>query len=152
MSNVWFAPVTNRSTADVNALKANPGMSVRSKGAMNNADLNRIGNNLLYLMDQIQKYGYDVRLLGVKKDWKRQDFPYKDEFEKIRKNIEALKEGYYVLAGTPELDWEDTFDWDDANDIEQNLLNLKILVERMVAGFRMCGGFSFYTGSEVVLP
>ena len=149
---MWFAPVTNRSLADVNALKANPGMTVQSKGAMNNADLNRIGNNMLYLMERLQVYGYDVQLSDVKKDWKRQDFPYKDEFEKIRRNIEALKKGYYVLDGTPELDWENTFDWDDANDIEQNLLNLKILVERMVAGFRICGGFSFYTGSEGVLP
>ncbi len=139
----WIDPVIDRTAADAAAKNL--------KGQLRPDDLNRIEGDVEYISQQVCLYGYYAPV-SVKIDWTIEDYPTKAALDRIRANITCIREAYAVLEGTPDIDFTHTLDWDDMNDIETNLLNQKILLERMIEGFRYCGGFNYYSGSEVVLP
>lgn len=134
-------PITDRTKADVS--------NKTSKGYINYTDLNRIESNCAYLADQLRGYGYSVSI-QVKTDWTMQDFPYLSEINRIRDNVNTLIDAYYKLQGSPDIRYVDTLNWQDVNSLEQNIKNLDILLQRMIAGFRYCG--TFYSGQGVILP
>lgn len=78
------------------------------------------------------------------------DFPYKSELDRIRSNIEKLIDAYYELEGSPAMEFTTSLSWEDANSLEKNLKNLKIILDRMINGFRYCGTFA--CGQELILP
>lgn len=131
-------PITDRTRADVNFADARPDNAAPNKGALNYQDLNRIESNCSYLAGQISSYGYDISIT-VKTDWTMQDFPYRGEVDRIRGNVDTLLDALYRLPGSPEIKYWDSLDWNDANSLEQNILNLDILLQRMAAVFLRCG-------------
>ena len=147
----WVAPITDRTADDVAYARQHRSSATDNKGALNASDLNRIEGDCRYLADQIAAYGYSISIT-TKTDYAMSGWPAQAQLNRIRDNIEALQAAYYTLAGSPTMDFTTSIDWQDVNDIEQNLQNLKILIERMVEGFRRCGSFSFYSGTAVVLP
>lgn len=77
------------------------------------------------------------------------DFPYLSEIDRIRDNVNALRNAYYVMASSPDIRYWNSLDWTDVNTLEQNLLNLNILLELMKASFKYSD--IFYAGQEMVL-
>lgn len=144
-------PITDRTRADVSYAEAHRDSAAHNKGALNASDLNRIESNSKYLADQLNSYGYYVSI-SVKTNWTEMDFPTRGQIDRIRRNINALIACYSKLQGSPEILFRDTLDWNDANSLEQNIQNIETLLQRMINGFRYCGGFNFYCGEGVVLP
>lgn len=147
----WIKPVTDRTSADAAYADKHRDSASNNKGAFNYDDLNRIEGDCQYLADQVNGYGYSVSIT-TKTNWAMTDWPSKGNIDRIRSNIQAIEAAYFTLTGTPDMDFTTSFDWDDANDLEQNLKNINILIKQMIQGFRYSGGFNFYSGSEVVLP
>lgn len=139
----WIAPITDRTASDV-AMKNSKGMYLAN-------DLNRVEEDCGYLAEQLNSYGYYVNII-IKTNWNRTDLIYKADLDRIRSNIQDLIDCYSKKAGSPNMDFTTSFNWEDANSLEQNLANIDALLQRMVQGFRRCGGFNFYSGSEVILP
>lgn len=131
----WVNPVTNRTAS--------------AKGKLDKTMLNRIEGNCGYLATELLRYGYHVSI-NVKTDWENEDFPYQDEIDRIRSNVNALLDSFYVISGSPSIQSGYSMDYTGANGIEQNIENIDILLLRMVAYFRKCG--SFKSGQGVILP
>jgi len=137
----WTEPIIDRTFADV--------INGTSKGYINATDLNRIEGNCEYLADKLTEYGHRISI-STKTDWTMQDFPYRSEIDRIRDNVNALINAYYKMQGSPDIRYWGSLDWRDANSLEQNIKNIDILLQRMIAGFKRCG--TFRSGQEVVLP
>ena len=135
----WTEPIVDRTAADISYAKAHRDNGDYNKGALNPPyDLNRIEGNCSYLADQLNTYGYDVEIT-VKTDWTIQDFPYQSEIDRIRDNVNTLIDVFHRLPGSPDIRYWDSLDWTDMNSLEQNILNIDILLQRMAAVFLRCG-------------
>lgn len=133
-----ITPITDRTQADVNYARAYPYSSTPNKGAINHTDLNRIESNCEYLASQLNHYGYSVNIT-VKTNWTMMDFPYQSKIDRIRNNINAIINAYHNLQGRPDIRYWDSLDWNDANSLEQNILNIDIMLQRMAAFFKYSG-------------
>mgnify|MGYP006973116660 CR=1 FL=1 len=148
---MWISPIIDRTKSDAEYAQQHRDAVVENKGAFNATDLNRIEGNIAYLAEQLRSYGYIVILESIKTDWNEQStWPKSSEFDRIRRNVSAIREAYYIMQGSPEMDWTTKFDWNDANNLERNLLNINTLIGYMTEGFRRCGTFA--CGQELILP
>lgn len=136
---MWIEPITNRTQSDI--------VNKTPKGFINDLDLNRIENNCDYLAEQLNKYGYFV-VISTKTDWSMDEFPSATEINRIRDNINALLEAYFKMPGSPDIRYWNSLNWQDANSLEQNLLNINTLLGLMVQSFKYCG--TFVCGEEVI--
>lgn len=134
----WTPPVYDRLQWDVD--------NGTDKGFMNYHDLNRIETNCKFLAEVLIGYGYPV-VVVTKTDWKRTDFPYLSELERIAGNIQLLKDNFYALPTTPALpDNLEVMYYYKLNDIEKILFDLNSVIDLMIKSFRYCG--TFYAGGE----
>ncbi|MDD4564761.1 MAG: hypothetical protein PHE79_04720 [Eubacteriales bacterium] len=133
-----FACITDRTLADVRYADAYPGNAAVNKGALNYPDLNRIESNCSYVAGQLRSYGYNVEVV-VKTDWAMTDFPYRPQIDRIWSNVDALLDTFHRLPGSPDIRYWDSLNWQDANSLEQNLLNIYNLLQRMAVVFLRCG-------------
>lgn len=131
-------PITDRTLADVNNATHNQSNAAPNKGALNYQDLNRIESNCSYLAGHLNAYGYGVSIT-VKTEWTMHDFPWQSEIDRIRDNVNTLLDAFLRLSGSPEIRYWDSLDWQDLNSLEQNILNIDILLQRMAAVFLRCG-------------
>lgn len=130
----WIEPVNNRTSAV----------------KYNETDLNRVGNNMQYLADLLNSYGYKVRI-QPKTDWLAADIPTQPQMAQLLADLQALQDAYYTLNSTPEQPASmNNLRFTGANHIEQILLDIRTVITRMEKGYRYCG--TFYCGQEVVLP
>lgn len=115
------------------------------KPRLNWGDLDRIELGCKYIAEQLNLYGYKVNIT-VKTNWDMDDFPYQVQVNRIRDNINALITAYHKLIGSPDIAYYNSLNWQDANSLEQNLLNLNILLELMKQSFKYSG--TFYSGQD----
>lgn len=107
-----------------------------SKGHYNVSDLNRVEEWCEYLANLLTSYSYKVDI-QVKKNWQRPDFPTSSEMERIRQNINRLKEAYFSFTQIPEnLEYMTI---EKANDIEKILFEIDTLLNNMISQFNYCG-------------
>lgn len=107
-----------------------------SKGHYNVSDLNRVEEWCEYLTNLLTSYSYKVDI-QVKKNWQRSDFPTSSEMERIRQNINRLKEAYFSFTQIPEnLEYMTI---EKANDIEKILFEIDTLLNNMENNFTYCG-------------
>lgn len=144
-------PITDRTEADVTYAETHRDNATPNKGALNYTDLSRIETNCQYIEQQLNRHGYYVYLI-TKTDWAVTDFPTHGEIDRIRRNVGKLISCYAQMPGSPDIRFWDSLDWQDTNSLEQNLANIDTLIQWMMAGFRRCGGFNFYSGEGVTLP
>lgn len=112
-----------------------------SKGHYNVSDLNRVEEWCEYLTNLLTSYSYKVDI-QVKKNWQRSDFPTSSEMERIRQNINRLKEAYFSFTQIPEnLEYMTI---EKANDIEKILFEIDTLLNNMISQFNYCG--EIYSG------
>lgn len=107
-----------------------------SKGHYNVSDLNRVEEWCEYLANLLTSYSYKVDI-QVKKNWQRPDFPTGSEMERIRQNINRLKEAYFSFTQIPEnLEYMTI---EKANDIEKILFEIDTLLNNVISQFNYCG-------------
>ena len=135
--------ITDRTSQDVE--------NRTSKGVYNAADLNRVERACRIIADELRAAGYSIPIV-TKTDWTMQDYPKRSDIDRIRSNVELLRDKFYSLTGSPLIRYWNSMDWGDANDLEKTLVNADILLQRMMEGFRHVGQFTAVCGKGVILP
>lgn len=148
----WMTPITDRTERDaLTAMQLQSTTLEDLKGALNPSDLMRIEGNCQYVHDLLLSYGYSADVT-IRLDWAMDDLPTYGEITRIRKNVQALLDGFYTVWGALPIEITQYLDYEGANSLEGNLLKLKTLIELMLTSFRYSGSFNFYSGSDFVLP
>lgn len=113
--------------------------SVPMKGAYNYTDVNRVGEAILLLQALFASYGYSVAV-NVRTDWTAGEWPSQAEMDAYVQSIANIRGVLSVASSTP---WvPDSMDdgtvviW---NNIEQILLDVEVLINRMALTFPACG-------------
>ncbi len=109
------------------------------KGAYNASDLNRVGAAVAYVAGRLNGYGYAVTVTP-KQDWTVSDIPTQESMTSYLADVAALRGAIAVMASTPPTpDSANNLTWQEANNIEQILLDVDELLTRMAAAW-------FYSG------
>lgn len=109
------------------------------KGAYNASDLNRVGAAVAYVAGRLTGYGYVVSV-SPRQDWQVADIPTQESMTAYLADVAALRAALTVAASTPEVPEDmERLTWQEANDIEQILLDVDELLTRMAAAW-------FYSG------
>nr|DAT44254.1 MAG TPA: hypothetical protein [Caudoviricetes sp.] len=109
------------------------------KGAYNASDLNRVGAAVAYVAGRLTGYGYVVSV-SPRQDWQVADIPTQESMTAYLADVAALRAALTVAAGTPEVPEDmERLTWQEANDIEQILVDVDELLTRMAAAW-------FYSG------
>lgn len=145
--------ITNRTQADVDRVatltaRVSAGTATDAektewasdlKGAYNASDLNRVGAAVSYVAGRLNGYGYAVAV-SPKQDWTVSDIPTAGDMETYISDVAALRGAIAVMASTPPTpDSANNLTWQEANNIEQILLDVDELLTRMAAAW-------FYSG------
>ena len=136
--------IFDRTHADVEYAMKNQESVEFLKGSYNYTDLNRVENWCQYVADRLNEHSYAVDVT-TKTDWTMLDFPTSSDMERIRSNVEKLKNAYKSFTNVP--DTLNKMDIKKANAIEKILSEMDILLDKMIAEFRKCGTF-FSGGME----
>ena len=132
--------ITDRSSSDVNILKAlirkGPNMTAEdiakflqdSKGAYNYSDLNRVGNAMLFIAEELKKAG-EVILLDPKTDWNMSDRMTIVEMNRYLSLVRKLSE-VYSFTETPVPTAINTVN--DANNIEKVIAEIYDIIQRQI--------------------
>ena len=153
----WLDPVFDRTEADVNFAKEQIALwrnklepvsdSYALKGCLNISDINRIEENVQYLSDVLNELGYPQG--AYTKRWGKDNLPNVGDVRRILFNVELLLDAYYKTPGAPSVPGSMSA-YTDINAIEENLYNIKQLLDIMTASFRKSG--TFQSGSIRMLP
>ena len=109
------------------------------KGAYNVSDLNRVGAAVAYVAGRLNGYGYYVSV-SPKQDWTPNDIPTAGQMATYIQDVAALRGAIAVMDRTPPTpDSASGLTWQEANNIEQILLDVDELLTRMAAAW-------FYSG------
>nr|DAR36381.1 MAG TPA: hypothetical protein [Caudoviricetes sp.] len=109
------------------------------KGAYNASDLNRVGAAVAYVAGRLKGYGYAVSV-SPRQDWQVLDIPTPESMTAYLADVAALRAALTVAADTPEVPEDmERLTWQEANDIEQILVDVDELLTRMAAAW-------FYSG------
>ena len=144
--------ITDRTQADVDRVRqlAQKGFGTMTadektewlnglKGAYNASDLNRVGAAVAYVAGRLNGYGYAVTV-NPKQDWTGSDIPTAGQMAAYLRDVAALRGTIAVMASTPPTpDSANGLTWQEANDIEQIILDVDELLTRMAAAW-------FYSG------
>lgn len=112
------------------------------KGAYNASDLNRVGEALLYLRDELTAAGYlgYVPAFNVRTDWTEADIPTTAEFTAYLNAVETVRAAMAQYQTTPKTPADTgSLDIQGANDIEKILIDIDELITKMQAA-RFFGG------------
>ncbi len=113
-----------------------------SKGNYNASDLNRIESWMEYLKQLLSEYGYDT-WFETKNDWEvgigKPNMT--TEINRIKKNLQKLKDVYFILQSTPNVPSTSdlSINYINANDIEKIMVDLDLLINNMSESLIYCG-------------
>lgn len=128
--------ITDRTRADV--------ANETDKGFYNASDLNRVSAAVEYIAGRFAALGYACPVT-VKKDWLTSDAPTASQLEIYRQNIVTLRGRIAVMASTPEAPASMAgLDYVKANNIEQILLDLDALIDKLIKSW--CFSGELYAG------
>lgn len=128
--------ITDRTRADV--------ANQTDKGFYNASDLNRVGAAVEYIAGRFTALGYACPVT-VKKDWLTSDTPTASQMEAYRQNIVTLRGQIAVMQSTPEAPASMAgLDYVKANNIEQILLDLDALIDKLIKSW--CFSGELYAG------
>lgn len=113
--------ITDRTQADVTG-------RIPGRCAADYNTLNRVERVCAYIADYL---GIEIST----KTWQMQDWRTESEMQRIRSNIQKLKEAYFVRATTPQLPTTIRYtSVTEANNIEQILADIDYMHESMLSG------------------
>ena len=109
------------------------------KGAYNASDMNRVGEAVAYVAGRLTDFGYSAPV-SPKTDWTEDDEPSTDQLASYLADISTIRGALAVLPSTPATPAEiDGRTHQEANDIEQILLDVDKLLNIMATTFIPCG-------------
>ena len=137
----------------------------RNKGTASVIMLNRLETWATYLAAQLRGYGYAVSVtpraevpeqtyplydeatetitgyytIPAHTEWLMSDFPTRTEVYRIRRNVDALQQGFYSLPDWREIVYNNTLGYEQANALEWDLQAIYTWLQRMVASFMYSG-------------
>ena len=116
----WITPVTDRA----------------ADAQYTHDDLNRVGNDLQYLADLLNGYGYAVTV-NPKTDWAVGEKPETTDMTQYLADLNAIKTAFYGTTPLPES--MNKLDVLAANNIEKLLVEIETYIIRMAAAFVYSG-------------
>ena len=127
------------------------------------SDITRVENNTIELQTNLQAIGFVIELEEKKTDWSVNDWLSLRNMERIKRNITALRNNFYVYPTTPEIpetpDVENlpfktiAHTWYMQNIMERIIFDLNrsyITWLNTQAASQMYAG-NFYCGEEIIL-
>lgn len=131
----------------------------------NASDFNRLEQWTAYLAAQLRGYGYAASVtpraevpeqtyplydeaieaitgyytIPAHTEWLMSDFPTRTEVDRIRRNVDALQNGFYSLPDWREIVYNNTLGYEQANALEWDLQAIYTWLQRMVASFWYSG-------------
>ena len=157
--NTWLEPIFDRTAEDVEfakqqiqawigqVLTGNPAETRDLKGCLNLSDLNRIEGNIRYLSDKLGELRYGTSV--TTKVWERRGLPTEQDVRRIISNIQVIIDAYHQRDSSPNLP-NDMNTYRQINDIEQNLNDIKQLLDAMIESFPKSG--TLRSGGARMLP
>jgi hypothetical protein len=115
----------------------------------NYSDLDRVESNTEYLKDELESIGYEPNISTLVTSRNYTDLVFFDVMNRIEGNIKSLADCSYNPLGwkNPKVDWAsviDNFDYNVANRLESNLINLKEMINDIKEETLFCG--TYYCG------
>jgi hypothetical protein len=109
------------------------------KGAYNYTDLNRVQSAVRYLRDRLVAVGYSVELSDAK-TWTLEDTPTLSELEDYLEDVRAIRRVFTLFKTTPNVPVTMVgLTYVKANQIEQILLDVDVLLTNMIASYVYSG-------------
>lgn len=109
------------------------------KGAYNASDMNRVGEAVAYVAGRLTDCGYAAPV-SPKTDWTEDDEPSTDQLASYLADISTIRGALAVLPSTPATPAEiDGRTHQEANDIEQILLDVDALISNMEQAWHYSG-------------
>ncbi|MBO5179267.1 MAG: hypothetical protein J6B87_02850 [Clostridia bacterium] len=106
------------------------------KSRYNYIDFNRIESWCEYISTTLNSFSYTVNII-TKTGYNRKNRPNESDLERIRVNINRLKEAYFSFTQIPEnLEYMTI---QKANAIEKILYEINTLLNNMISQFYYCG-------------
>lgn len=102
------------------------------KGALNASDLNRIEENTAIIAEL-------VATVVFTKSWISSDIPRKSDYERIRDNVQKVRDAWFVLSNTPNTPMHPLNTYKKWNEIEQILHDMYYIYERQQNNYYYCG-------------
>lgn len=120
--------------------------SVDMKGAYNVSDLNRVGTVINYLWGRLETAGYTAgRKVLARADWAVGEIPTATDLSHYLSCVEAVRAAMAQYRRTPKTPADvGSLNYQDANDIEQILIDVDQLITNMLAARHFCG--DLYSG------
>lgn len=127
------------------------------RGAYNYTDLNRVTQAMEYINDRLSGYGYetgyqDVKILHDESldpyRWYETDKPKEEQMDQYLSNVKAIRRTLELPSNTPNVPEDmEALTYEEANDIEQILVIVEEIMNRVISGFRRSGQFAFWSGT-----
>ena len=109
------------------------------KGAYNASDMNRVGEAISYVAGRFNGFGYDIRV-SPKTDWTVEDIPTASQMADYLSYVKNLRNAVPVMDDTPAAPTDmDGLTYQEANDIEQILLDVDALIPNIAAAWYYSG-------------
>ena len=109
------------------------------KGAYNAADLNRVGQAILYVAGLYNQYGYNLTV-NPKTHWSDTDYPTVSQMKTYLDDIQTIRNVVAVFPTTPDAPATmNGIDWKTANNIEQILVDMDKILSILMTTFIPCG-------------
>lgn len=118
------------------------------KGGYNASDMNRVGEALLYLQEELRGYGYSVTVTP-KTDWEIGEIPTPQQKEEYLGYVASIRDVLEVFQTTPETPpTMEKLTFQRANDIEKILVDVETVIKQVAAGFWRSDAFTMWSGSN----
>ena len=112
-------------------------------------DLNRIGEAISYLTEQLTAVGYTVST-SPKTDWEVTDIRDQANMDILQKDLRTIREVLPAMATTPDVPVVKFDSIRNANEIEKILADAQILIDGIIMQYRYCGD-GIIAGEEIAL-
>ena len=134
----WKDCIIDRTQEDIEYARQNRNDVENLRGARNASDLNRVNENIEYLSQQFELYGYGI-LITTKQDWIVTDIPRVNDIRQILDDIDMLRTMYFVQSTTPDTPAVPINTFFKMNSVEEILHDMYLLLSGMINNFIYCG-------------
>lgn len=138
--NRWLT-LRNKGLANMTDTEQAEWLTGTMKGAYNKADLNRVGECLNYLHDRLKEANYInyQNTFTAKTNWTITSIPTTADLTHYLKCVSHIREAMTQFATTPPTPTDaGVLNYEEANNIEQILIDVETLINNMLAARVYC--------------
>lgn len=110
------------------------------KGTLTINTLNRIENKQEELKNLFNDMGYWNTPVSTKQ-WEYAGVFKGEEFDRILRNLEVLKNAFFVYKNTPDIPDNNYRKYQTINDVEKIIYDLDVMINDVKSNYRICGNF-----------